>query len=62
MYILFPSLNEGKNYKILLEVATLPRPSKLSWNKSNLFTNALLGSGSSQYPILSQSLINADFF
>ena len=62
MYILFPSLNQGKNYKIFLEVVTPPRPSKLSWNKSNLFTNALLGWGSSQYPILSQSLINADFF
>ena len=60
----FPILNEGKNLQSFFGIAPLPPPQIPScfWNKPNLFAKASLCSGSSQYAIISQSLIHADLF
>ena len=35
--IMFPSLNENNNSKIVPEVALIPKPPKFIWNKPDLF-------------------------
>ena len=55
-------VNRGEQLQYFLRVTTLLRPSNCICNNSKLLANILLCSDSSQYTIISQSLVNAENF
>ena len=61
---MFPILNEANNCKFfrVYTIVTTPNLPAIFWKESHLFANALIGSDSSQYVIIFQSWIDADYF